>query len=184
MVSYDPSAAAARERGVSRRRLLGAAGATAFGITALFVYPTSHGASLASGGSAATPVGLTGTSGGSSSSGSSGSAGTSGSAGSSGGSAGSAGSDGTFTGGTAQTRWGPVQVQITVSGGKITAADVVQVPQDNPRDQEINSYAVPVLNSEVVQAQSAQIDTVSGATVTSDGYLQSLQSAIDAAGLG
>ncbi|MGN6610487.1 MAG: FMN-binding protein [Angustibacter sp.] len=169
MVSYDPAAAAARERGVSRRRLLGAAGATAFGITALFVYPTSRGASLATGSSAASPVGLAGTA-------PSASGATSGSGGSV--------TGGTFTGDTVQTRWGPVQVQITVSGGKITAADVVQVPQGNPRDQEINSYAVPVLNSEVVQAQSAQIDTVSGATVTSDGYLQSLQSAIDAAHLG
>ncbi|KQX62053.1 FMN-binding protein [Angustibacter sp. Root456] len=181
MVTYDPAAVAARERGVSRRRLLGAAGATAFGVAVLFVYPTSHGTSLASGraGTAGT-VGLTGTASGaagaaSGSSGSAGAAGSSGSAGS---------GDGTFTGDTVQTRWGPVQVQIIVSGGKITAADVVQVPQDNPRDQEINSYAVPVLNSEVVQAQSAQIDTVSGATVTSDGYLQSLQSAIDAAHLG
>ncbi len=77
-----------------------------------------------------------------------------------------------------------MQVQIRVSGGKITDAGVVQVPQGNSRDLEINSYAVPVLNSEVVQAQSAQIDMVSGATVTSDGYLQSLQSAIDSAHLG
>jgi uncharacterized protein with FMN-binding domain len=82
-----------------------------------------------------------------------------------------------------QTRWGPVQVQITVDNGKITAADVLQVPLDNPRDQMINSYAVPVLNSEAVQGQSASIDMVSGATVTSQGYLQSLQSAIDKAHL-
>ncbi|GAB3680387.1 hypothetical protein GCM10025868_40580 [Angustibacter aerolatus] len=76
-----------------------------------------------------------------------------------------------------------MQVSITVAGGKITAAQTVQVPSDNFRDQEINSYAVPVLNSEVVAAQSADIDTVSGATVTSDGYKESLQSAIDAAHL-
>ncbi len=56
-------------------------------------------------------------------------------------------------------------------------------PSGNFRDQEINSYAVPILNQEVVQAQSAQIDAVSGATVTSDGYIQSLQSAIDQAHL-
>ncbi|HEX3004483.1 MAG TPA: FMN-binding protein [Angustibacter sp.] len=181
MVSYDPSAAAARERGVSRRRLLGAAGATAFGVAALFVYPTSHGASLAGGpiGTVGT-AGLTGTAPGGAAG--SGSSGASGSSGTSGGTSGSG--DGTFTGDTVQTRWGPVQVQIRVSGGKITDAGVVQVPQNNQRDLEINSYAVPVLNSEVVQAQSAQIDTVSGATVTSDGYLQSLQSAIDAANLG
>jgi uncharacterized protein with FMN-binding domain len=81
------------------------------------------------------------------------------------------------------TRWGVVQVQISVAGGKVTSANVLQVPSDNPRDQEINSYAVPILNQEVVSAQSANIDMVSGATVTSDGYLQSLQSAFDKAGL-
>lgn len=89
----------------------------------------------------------------------------------------------TYTGGVAQTRWGPVQVAITVSAGKITAADAVVVPNGNRRDVQINSYAVPVLNSEAVQAQSAKIDTVSGATVTSDGYLASLQSALNAAGM-
>ena len=81
------------------------------------------------------------------------------------------------------TRWGPVQVQITVKNGKITAAQAVVYPQENPRDQEINSFAVPQLNSEAVQAQSGTIDAVSGATVTSDGYIQSLQSAIDQAHL-
>jgi len=88
-----------------------------------------------------------------------------------------------FTGDAVDTRWGPVQVQITVQGGKITAAQAVQYPQNNRRDEEINSSALPVLNQEVVQQQSASIDTVSGATVTSDGYLQSLQSAIDQAHL-
>ena len=81
------------------------------------------------------------------------------------------------------TRWGPMQVEITVSGGKITAAQAVQYPNGNGRDVEINSYALPVLNQEVVDRQSAQIDTISGATVTSDGYLQSLQSALDQAHL-
>ena len=89
----------------------------------------------------------------------------------------------TYTGDVAQTRWGPVQVAITVAGGKITAADAVQVPTGNQRDVEINAVAVPILDQEVVSAQSAQIDTVSGATVTSDGYLASLQSAIDQAHL-
>ncbi|MFI7214973.1 FMN-binding protein [Micromonospora maritima] len=91
--------------------------------------------------------------------------------------------DGTATGSVAQTRWGPVQVRITVSGGKITDVVAVQVPDGNHRDQEINDYAVPILRQEVLAAQSARIDTVSGATVTSDGYRESLQSAIDAAHL-
>lgn len=95
----------------------------------------------------------------------------------------SSGSSGTYTGQSVDTRWGPVQVQITVKNGKITGAQAVVFPQENPRDQEINAFAVPQLNSEVVQAQSGSIDAVSGATVTSDGYIQSLQSAIDQAHL-
>jgi uncharacterized protein with FMN-binding domain len=89
----------------------------------------------------------------------------------------------TVTGTVAQTQWGPVQVQITVQGKKILSATVLQIPSGNPRDQEINSYAVPILNQEASAASSAQIDTVSGATVTSDGYIQSLQAAIDTAHL-
>ncbi|QRP50143.1 FMN-binding protein [Amycolatopsis sp. FDAARGOS 1241] len=88
---------------------------------------------------------------------------------------------GTFSGQAADTPYGPVQVEITVSGGRITDARVLQVPRESGRDVRINSAAVPQLNQETLQAQSAQIDTVSGATYTSQGYLQSLQSAIDAA---
>jgi uncharacterized protein with FMN-binding domain len=76
-----------------------------------------------------------------------------------------------------------VQVQITVRDHKIARARAVQYPQGASNDAQINGYALPVLDREVVQKQSAAIDTVSGATVTSDGYLQSLQSAIDAAHL-
>jgi uncharacterized protein with FMN-binding domain len=82
-----------------------------------------------------------------------------------------------------QTRWGIVQVQITVANGRITKSEAVQYPNQNPRDQEINAYAVPQLNSEVVAQQSASIDSVSGATVTTNGYLTSLQSALDQAHL-
>jgi uncharacterized protein with FMN-binding domain len=74
-------------------------------------------------------------------------------------------------------------VQITVSDGTITKSEVLQVPWNNGRDQEINSQAVPILNSEAVQSQSAQIDMVSGASFTSNGYISSLQSAIDQANL-
>lgn len=87
------------------------------------------------------------------------------------------------TGAVASTRWGPVQVKLSVSGGKITQVSVVQYPSGNSRDQEINSYALPVLIKETMAAQSAKVDMVSGATVTSGGYLQSLQSAIDQAQL-
>ncbi len=89
----------------------------------------------------------------------------------------------TYTGDVVSTQWGPVQVQITVSGGRVTSADAVQVPTGNPRDDQINGYAVPVYESETVTAQSADIDAVSGATVTWQGYTGSLQSALDEAGL-
>lgn len=89
----------------------------------------------------------------------------------------------TYTGDTVQTRWGPVQVRITVKSGKITDVTAVSYPSDNPRDQEINSYAIPQLRTEALAAQSANIDSVSGATYTSNGYKQSLQSALDSAGL-
>jgi uncharacterized protein with FMN-binding domain len=89
----------------------------------------------------------------------------------------------TYTGSTASTRWGDVQVAITVTDGKITDVQVPVYPNNNGRDQEINAYALPILTQETLTAQNANIDTVSGATVTSDGYLQSLQAALDAAHL-
>jgi uncharacterized protein with FMN-binding domain len=141
---------------------------------------TGYGGALSGSGSTAAgsapPTDTSGTG----SSGSSGSA-SSGSSGSSG--ASSAAGSKTVTGDTAQTRWGPVQVAITVAGGSITAVDVPVYPNGNGRDQEINSYALPQLIQETLDQQGAQIDMVSGATVTSDGYLQSLQSALDRAGL-
>lgn len=89
----------------------------------------------------------------------------------------------TYTGATASTRYGDVQVQITVANGKVTTAAVTQVPWNDHKDQEINSRAVPILTDETVSAQSADIDMVSGATFTSEGYVESLQSALDQAGL-
>jgi uncharacterized protein with FMN-binding domain len=89
----------------------------------------------------------------------------------------------TVTGGVAQTQWGPVQLSLTVAGGKVKAVHVLQRPSGSSMDDQINSYALPVLIRETLNAQSAQIDMVSGATVTSGGYLQSLQSALDQANL-
>ncbi|MGO3796874.1 MAG: FMN-binding protein [Pauljensenia sp.] len=89
---------------------------------------------------------------------------------------------GTFTGQEAETPYGPVQVQVVISDGTISSADAVVYPDGGGRDQQINSYAIPILNSETVAAQSDQIDMVSGATYTSNGYLTSLQSALDQAG--
>lgn len=87
----------------------------------------------------------------------------------------------TVAGDAAETPYGPVQVQVTVSSGKITNINVLEYPTETGRDQEINSYALPILNQEAMTAQSASIDAVSGATFTSEGYAQSLQSAIDKA---
>ncbi|MDQ1745188.1 MAG: hypothetical protein QOE23_3527 [Pseudonocardiales bacterium] len=89
----------------------------------------------------------------------------------------------TVTGDAIDTRFGPVQVQITVTNGAITAVEAVEYPQSSPRDAQINAYAIPQLNSEALAAKSASIDMVSGATYTSEGYLSSLQSALDQAGL-
>ncbi|MET8943723.1 FMN-binding protein [Streptomyces sp. NPDC004542] len=121
---------------------------------------------------------------GSSSSGSSSSGSSSSGSSSSGSSSSGSGTTGTktATGDTIQTRWGPVQVRVTVKNGKLTDVTAVTYPTENPRDQEINSYAIPELRREALAAQSADIDTVSGATYTSDGYRQSLQSALDSAG--
>lgn len=89
--------------------------------------------------------------------------------------------DGTYTGATATNKWGPVQVQITVAGGKITKSVALQTPTNDRKSVSINARATPTLASEVLSAQRANIDTVSGATYTSDSYKVSLQSAIDLA---
>ena len=89
----------------------------------------------------------------------------------------------TVTGDVAQTRWGPVQVELTVDASRVTDVAVVQYPNGNSEDEEINSYALPLLIQQTLDSQSANIDMVSGATVTSVGYQQSLQSALDQAGL-
>ncbi|PWG15293.1 FMN-binding protein [Streptomyces sp. V2] len=86
---------------------------------------------------------------------------------------------GTATGTSVPTRYGPVQVRVEVSGGRITNVTVLARPDGNPRDRQINAYAVPRLTQETLTAQSAHVDTVSGATYTSGGYRRSLQSALD-----
>lgn len=88
---------------------------------------------------------------------------------------------GTFTGDPIDTQYGTVQVAATLSRGRITAVKVLQAPDQNGRDQQIASYALPRLTAEALGAQSAHIDAVSGASYTSQGYMQSLQSALDQA---
>ena len=95
-----------------------------------------------------------------------------------------AAADTVVTGPEVPTRRGPVQVQVRVQNGRLVDVVPLVLPDSNYRDERINSYAVPILRQEALRAQSANIDTVSGATLTSDGYAQSLQAALDSAHLG
>ena len=88
----------------------------------------------------------------------------------------------TSTGTAVQTRFGPVQVAVTISNGTITEVTALQLTNHDGRSVMISNRAAPVLRSEVLQAQAASVQNVSGATYTSMGYAQSLQSALDAAG--
>ncbi|GAA2760650.1 FMN-binding protein [Actinopolymorpha rutila] len=83
---------------------------------------------------------------------------------------------------TADTQYGPVQVQVTMTGHTITNVTALQLPGGNQRSSEIAGFAAPQLRREALSAQSAHIDSVSGATYTSQGYITSLQSALDRAG--
>ncbi|GIF36997.1 FMN-binding protein [Actinoplanes xinjiangensis] len=94
-----------------------------------------------------------------------------------------AGEGQSFSGEVARTQEGDVQVVITVAGGRITSVAVPVYPTGSQRHDEISARAVPELVAATLAAQSADVDSVSGATYTSGGYRESLQSAIDAAGL-
>lgn len=97
-------------------------------------------------------------------------------------SAGSPASARTVTGTVANTQYGPMQVQVTLAGTKITKVTVLQRTDVGAESDEIDNNAIPKLTSETLAAQSAHIDAVSGATYTSSGYIQSLQSALDQTG--
>lgn len=90
--------------------------------------------------------------------------------------------DGTYAGSTVNTRFGPVQVQVTIAGGAITDVTALQLTNTDGRSVQISNYASPILAQEVLSSQSAQVSNVGGATYTSQAYLQSLQSALDQAG--
>lgn len=87
----------------------------------------------------------------------------------------------TVNGTSVDTQYGPVQVQVVLRGTRVVRATAIDYPQSGGRDREISSYAIPLLQQETLTAQSARVDTVSGATYTSDGYRRSLQAALDAA---
>ena len=132
-----------------------------------------------------TKAGSTSSSSTGSSSGSSGSSGSgSGSDGSSGASSSSSSAsykDGSYTGSVADAFYGNLQVQVTISGGKITDIAFLQAPNDNPNSQYINQQADPMLKQEAIQAQSANVNTITGATDSSQAFVQSLAAALNQA---
>jgi uncharacterized protein with FMN-binding domain len=90
----------------------------------------------------------------------------------------------TFTGSDFPNRFGDVQVKVIVSNGRITDVRPIQMPQDRAESAYISQVAGPMLHDEVIQAQSAQIDTISGATYTSQSYAKSVESALQQAHMG
>lgn len=89
--------------------------------------------------------------------------------------------DGTYTGSVADAYYGNIQVQVTISGGKMTDVQFLQYPNDNRTSIEVNAQAMPLLKSEALTAQSAQVDIISGASQTSQAFQQSLSSALQQA---
>ena len=90
--------------------------------------------------------------------------------------------DGSFTGPAYNTYYGPVQVQVNIQNGRVVAVDVPVYPADRRASQRINGRALPALESEVISAQSARVNIISGATLTSEAYLRSLNAALGDAG--
>lgn len=95
----------------------------------------------------------------------------------------SSGISGTFKGDTSQTRWGPVQVEVVITNGKITDVKTLQYPNGDRKSANISSQVIPWLQEETLQVQSANISGISGATYTSMGFQNSLASALQKAGL-
>ena len=91
--------------------------------------------------------------------------------------------DGIFTGSAANAYYGDIQVAVTIQNGKLTAVKFLQYPNDQPNSVSINSQAMPYLQQEAIQAQSAQIDGVTGATDSSQAFIQSLSSALSQAAM-
>lgn len=89
--------------------------------------------------------------------------------------------DGSYTGNPADAFYGTIQVKAVISGGKITDVQFLQYPNDRRTSIEINTQAMPLLKQEAIQAQSAQVNGVSGASASSGAFVQSLQSALDQA---
>ena len=171
------------------RRILIALGTTLTGLVLLFSWPTSLNRSVAatgtSGGTTTDDATSSSDAGGTTDDSGASASGTTdaGSTDPSTGDSGSTSASGTYDGAAVSTRYGDVQVRVTVVDGEVTSAEAISYPNRDRHDQQINAYAIPVLNAAAVEAQSADIDMVSGATVTSGAYVQSLQDALDQAGL-
>ncbi|MCR4329665.1 MAG: FMN-binding protein [Candidatus Roizmanbacteria bacterium] len=86
--------------------------------------------------------------------------------------------DGSYTGDVADAFYGNIQVQAVIQNGKIADIQFLQYPSDRSQSRQISQYAMPLLKSEALQAQSAQVNIVSGATYTSQAFVQSLASAL------
>lgn len=154
------------------RRVIAAAVSTVAGLIMLLSFKTHPSTAVAAAPAGTTPTG----------SGSSASTSASPSASSSGNPTTTTGT-GTVTGNTAETRYGPVQVKVTVTNGQVTSVEAVEYPTSRAKDVQINSYAIPRLDQEATAAKSANIDMISGATYTSTGFISSLQSALNKAGV-
>jgi len=89
--------------------------------------------------------------------------------------------DGSYTGSQADAQWGFVQVKAVISQGKITDVQFLDYPSDRSRSRYINNIADPELTNEAIQAQSAQVDVITGATDSSEAFMQSLADALSQA---
>lgn len=89
--------------------------------------------------------------------------------------------DGTYTGTMSSNQFDQIQVAVVITGGKITDVTTPTLYGDSGRSTQINSYAAPRLNQQVISAQSSSIDGISGASYTTESYVTSLQSALDQA---
>jgi uncharacterized protein with FMN-binding domain len=89
--------------------------------------------------------------------------------------------DGVYVGPAADAYWGLIKVRATISGGQLVTVDILQYPSDRQTSRSINRRALPILKTEVIQAQSARVNIVSGATLTSQAYRKSLAGALSKA---
>jgi len=162
------------------RRAILAVTATIAGLVALLSFKSHVPAVAAASGTGVSSGGTSGSGSGSGSSGSGSGGSTSGGQGfATGKQTGLPADEHTVTGNVANTIYGPVQIQLVVKDSKIVKVSVLQQPSNTIHDIQIGQFAFPRLIGETLAAQNAKIDSISGATYTSGGYIQSLQSAVD-----